>query len=68
MRQEHQAKGISDNFVLFFFLACKGEALDCNPKGYHACASFKMEEFNKDYHPQGNHASALRLIKRKALA
>ena len=55
MRQEHQAKGISDNFVLLFF-------------SLHACASFKMEEFNKDYHPQGNHASALRLIKRKALA
>ena len=55
MRQERQVKGFSDHFVLLLF-------------SLHACASFKMEEFNKDYNPQGNHACAKRMIKRFAIA
>jgi len=42
--------------------ACKGKALDCNPKGYHACASFKIKEFNKDYHLLSDHACAKHMI------
>jgi len=34
----------------------------------HACASFKIEDFNKDCHLLGDHARALPLIKREALA
>ena len=33
----------------------------------HACASFKIEDFNKDCHLLGDHASALRLINRFAV-
>ena len=33
----------------------------------HARASFKIKDFNKDYHPLGDHACAKRMIKGEAL-
>ena len=41
-------------------LACKGEALDCFPKGNHACCCFYVVKTKEaqDYHPKGDHASA----------